>query len=268
MRIVFAFIFVIVLPDILMGQEFQKGDTIKILKCSTDKGFQFVFNGSLVTKNYKAECSLNDSFFVLESWRQAVGNSQGKEAWILTGNVAGERYSVIYPNAIKAGEAEYGVEITQSNNINYTASNGITYGIGDTIKLGRGSAPNGDFRYLNNGGFGAILIYNPSRGSEQFDVGRYYSGQNVIISKIKKYHYKGAQKVVFAVRAAYTPIRFDLYIEDAITTCEVLPCGSISSNQTTQLSLADEIKKLKELKDNGVLTEEEFQQAKQKLLSK
>lgn len=34
----------------------------------------------------------------------------------------------------------------------YTASNGITYKIGDEIKLGRGSDTNGKFVYVNIGG--------------------------------------------------------------------------------------------------------------------
>jgi hypothetical protein len=35
----------------------------------------------------------------------------------------------------------------------YTASNGITYKIGDEIKLGRGSDTNGKFVYVNIGGW-------------------------------------------------------------------------------------------------------------------
>ena len=34
----------------------------------------------------------------------------------------------------------------------YKATNGITYHEGDTVRLGRGSAPNGDFLYLQMGG--------------------------------------------------------------------------------------------------------------------
>ena len=42
----------------------------------------------------------------------------------------------------------------------YTASNGVTYHHSDTIHLGMGSAPNGDFLYLQMGGWGAAMTGN------------------------------------------------------------------------------------------------------------
>lgn len=98
----------------------------------------------------------------------------------------------------------------------YKASNGITYKPGDTLKLGRGSAPNGDFRYLVMGGFAAS-------GGDADNIPKHYSGTNVIIKKIKVQKARGAEKVWFAVGAGNI-VNYNLYIEDAIATCEVSDC--------------------------------------------
>lgn len=63
----------------------------------------------------------------------------------------------------------------------YTASNGITYKEGDQIKLGRGSATNGDFLYLQMGGWAAIASYDVNKSSDQNNIGRGYSGTAVTL---------------------------------------------------------------------------------------
>ena len=40
---------------------------------------------------------------------------------------------------------------------NYSASNGITYSNGDHFILGKGSIPNGTFRYVSSGGWDEAL---------------------------------------------------------------------------------------------------------------
>lgn len=90
----------------------------------------------------------------------------------------------------------------------YTASNGITYHAGDTVKLGRGSAPNGSFIYVQMG------MVSPE------GIGRNYSGVNVIIKRIKQYKFKGSDKVYFVVGGGNI-VNYNLYIEDAIDTCEI-----------------------------------------------
>ena len=98
----------------------------------------------------------------------------------------------------------------------YKASNGVTYQAGDTVKLGRGSAPNGDFLYLQMGGFAAS-------GGDADNIPRHYSGLNVIIKRVKMYTFKGAEKVWFVVGGGNI-VNYNLYIEDAIATCEIALC--------------------------------------------
>ena len=66
----------------------------------------------------------------------------------------------------------------------YKASNQITYKIGDTITLGKGSAPNGDFNYLQMGGmFNTLAVMNGNNQDVAGSIGRNYSGLNVILKK-------------------------------------------------------------------------------------
>lgn len=149
----------------------------------------------------------------------------------------------------------------------YKAKNSITYNIGDTIKLGRGSAPNGDFLYLQMGGWGAIASYNSNGGSDQFNIGKSYSGLNVIVKKIKTFKVKGAESVIFVV-AGGNITNYNLTIEDAIATCEVAACKkeAVQATIINTPSKFDELKKLKELFDAGAITDQEYQTEKAKLL--
>lgn len=146
----------------------------------------------------------------------------------------------------------------------YTASNGITYKEGDQIKLGRGSATNGDFLYLQMGGWGAIASYDMNKGSDQNNIGRGYSGIAVTLKKIRTQKTKGQEKVYFTVGGGNIT-NYNLMIEDAIATCEIADCKT-KPTEVTGDNL-DKIKKLKDLLDSGALTEAEYQIEKKKILN-
>jgi len=139
----------------------------------------------------------------------------------------------------------------------YKASNGITYKIGDNVTLGRGSGTQGTFVYLKIGGWMA-------GGSTQ--IGSAYSGLNVDIKKIKKLKYKGAEKVMFTVGGGNI-VNYSLDIESAISSCEVKDCNNQSSSVITETDKYDKLKKLKQLLDDGTLTNEEYELEKKKLLN-
>lgn len=143
----------------------------------------------------------------------------------------------------------------------YTASNGITYNVGDDIVLGRGSGQNGMFVYLLMGG-----IYESSVPS----IPSSYSGLKATVKKIKQQ--KNMQnRLVFVVhvKAPMSVASFNLFIEDAIATCEIADCKKKDVAPVTIVntpSRFDELKKLKELLDAGAITEEEYKTEKEKLL--
>lgn len=146
----------------------------------------------------------------------------------------------------------------------YKAENGITYHERDTIKLGRGSAPNGGFLYLRLGGFAAVMNHNPHGGQDQFNIDRKYANTAVILKKIHQYKVKGSKKIFFTVGIGAMS-NLNLQIEEAIQTCEVFPCTSQQLGTPLE-DKYDKIKKLKILLDSGAITQAEFDLQKKALL--
>lgn len=155
----------------------------------------------------------------------------------------------------------------------YTATNGITYHINDTVRLGKGANSNGSFAYIEDrGALGFINVPNPQGRSNGRSLPKEFARGAVIIKSIRKIKANNQDKYIFAVSGA-GPFRLSLSIDDAIWACEVTPCkdnavvgNSAIAPATPVASVADEIKKLKELLDSGAITKEEFEKRKKKLL--
>jgi len=151
----------------------------------------------------------------------------------------------------------------------YTAINGITYHVGDTVRLGMGSSPNGTFLYLQIGGWGAALSYDADKGPNQLNIGRGYANTAVVIKKIKSGKIKGAEKYWFIVGGGNIT-NYNLTIDDAIQACEVVPCmRDLPPATVVQQSndKFDKLKKLKGLLDSGAITQSEYDEQKKKLLN-
>ena len=150
--------------------------------------------------------------------------------------------------------------------VSYTASNGVTYHLKDTVRLGFGSAPNGNFLYLQMGGWGAIMSYDANKSNDQLNIGRGYANTAVIVKKINQTKIKGIVKVYFTVGGGNIT-NYILYIEDAIQACEVKPCMAQNNNQPAVADKFDQVKKLKGLLDSGAITQSEYDEQKKKLLN-
>lgn len=142
----------------------------------------------------------------------------------------------------------------------YVASNGINYKVGDDIKLQRGSDTNGKFVYVTIGGWAVSTDPEANR----LPVSN--AGLIVTIKKIKKYNYKRHQGVFFTVGGGNIT-NYTIDIENAIATCEVENCKSTDQEHAQNDDKYDKLSKLKELLDGGVLTEEEYQAEKAKILN-
>jgi hypothetical protein len=151
--------------------------------------------------------------------------------------------------------------VAQNRFESYTASNGVTYHERDTVLLNVGSSP-------ETGGFKFVEIAGLSRTSAGTGGGldRSYDGTKLVIKKIYKNTYKGAEKMFFVTKGTgFT--NFWVYIEQAISACEVLPCKSEKTKSSSTISVADELLKLKQLLDAGAITQAEFDGQKKKLLN-
>jgi hypothetical protein len=143
----------------------------------------------------------------------------------------------------------------------YKASNGKTYNVGDTIKLGRGSDANGDFKYIILGGLQRFL----SRpGDQRATIDKTISGYGAIIKKMNSKSVGGFEKMIFSIKVQGYPSNLDLYIEDAIATCEVADCIKTGIQQSGDKF--DQLKKLKDLLDAGAINQAEYDAQKKKLL--
>ncbi|MCJ8153193.1 SHOCT domain-containing protein [Chryseobacterium sp. SSA4.19] len=152
----------------------------------------------------------------------------------------------------------------------YTASNGVKYNLKDTITLNIGSGPGGEFLYFQIGGWakGFALASDANQyskfGRSNSNPTKTFAGKNVRLKKILK---DKDGRITFVVTAKMGS-NYDLKIEEAIQTCEIKDCKK-SENTAAQYQpdKYDKLKKLKELRDNNTISEEEFQKEKEKVLS-
>lgn len=145
----------------------------------------------------------------------------------------------------------------------YKASNGITYKIGDEIKLGRGSNDNGSFVYVTMGGWAAA-------NGDVSGLPPANAGLLVTVKKIRKFDYKHQKGVYFTVGGGNIT-NYNLDIESAIQTCEIQDCKEdnvAKSDSKDGSDMFEQLKKLKELHDTGILTKEEYEKEKKEILDK
>ncbi|HWD88570.1 MAG TPA: SHOCT domain-containing protein [Mucilaginibacter sp.] len=144
----------------------------------------------------------------------------------------------------------------------YRASNGKTYHPGDTIRLGLGSMPNGDFKFIQ---INQLLPGPPDpRRSGAMAARKDMTNNGYVIKKITNVdQMTGGTKVAITIKTGGLPT-CDIWIEDAIAACEVQPCANQKGGAT--VSVADELIKLKKLLDEGAITKSEYDTQKKKLL--
>ncbi|MEI6754323.1 MAG: hypothetical protein WCK78_14295 [Paludibacter sp.] len=141
----------------------------------------------------------------------------------------------------------------------YTASNNVTYHIGDTIKLGRGSAPNGEFIYCQMGDAYSAMAIIGGRGQINQGLPKNLSGVNMIIKKIKEITFKGAKLISFNV-AGGNFVQYKILVEDALAT------GELKSNGYTSDEALSALKKAKDKLDLGLIKPEQYDSIKSTLV--
>lgn len=145
----------------------------------------------------------------------------------------------------------------------YTASNGITYHIGDIVKVGNGSAPGGSFLFIY---LGNSTVGNPVRRA---------NFRRMTLKEIKNIasSFTGRPEIVFLLKGDDWTT-YSVQIERAIYSCEIEPCSPSEStdcgqkwnNRCAPITLTDELIKLKSLHDRGAINVFEYDGQKEKML--
>ena len=97
-----------------------------------------------------------------------------------------------------------------------------------------------------------------------------WTGQKMLVDDFKKYHGKRTGNKFYVILRGGNIVKYWCDIEPALESKEVIINGinAQAGNVNYKVSVADELIKLKKLKDDGVITEDEFQVQKKKLLDK
>lgn len=166
-------------------------------------------------------------------------------------------------------------EIKFENDTLTTSTNYKVYE-GLNLKIGTGSMTDGDFKFIRTNA-NSMMNYSSSTGykglaNQANSFSRSNSGLNF---KVKKIMQRGNKKngFVFYAKIGSALMNYEVDIENAIKSRELIVPEEFmpkSKNQIQVISVEskyDKLKKLKELKDSDILSEEEYQTEKTKIMN-
>lgn len=190
----------------------------------------------------------------------------------------------ICANAQETPRPEYAVmrggELTTYVQANgYVTTVGYTVKAGDELILGKGTLPNKFFAFIYQSPMG---FYSETTidASNRKSLTSNFAGKKVKIKRLQSYGTKRTGYNVVAVVGAGDIVNYWVELDQAIEAGEIIVPEPYASKldinkknapiviQQGSVSIADEIKKLKDLYDSGVLTKEEYESQKKKLLEK
>ncbi len=150
---------------------------------------------------------------------------------------------------------------------------------GQVLEFGTGSTDDGDFKFIrrNSTGFGTAMTTtnNYNYNKMLFSLPRNMAGHTATVVKMVE---RGTKKSGFVYQPLVTSgggLRYEIDVDNAINAGELKVPDEFmpKKNQTgvviqQEVSVADELRKIKSLYDEGVLTKEEYEAQKAKLLAK
>lgn len=144
---------------------------------------------------------------------------------------------------------------------------------GQNIKLGKGTRDNGFFKNIEVSTSSMFRTIGNSNDIQGYNA--LASQYNNLEAKIIRFEDRGTKrtgKKYVAIIGVGEPSRYQVDIDNAIEDGEVILVGYKKENITqvpnSSISMIDELKKLKDLYDAGVLSEDEYNTAKTKILGK
>jgi hypothetical protein len=137
----------------------------------------------------------------------------------------------------------------------YTAKDGFSYKVGDTLKIGRPSS-NKTFAYITSGATAAALA-----GKAPEPLGANSSGDNTIIKKIAVGGTKKAGFKIYVVGKG----NCGMCPNNMIDFEEALATGEIQSKGMSREQAIAKLKEAKDLVDLGMMSKEDFEKLKLEL---
>ena len=192
--------------------------------------------------------------------------------------------STVFVSAQESARPEYavmkGTELTtyvQKNG--YVTNSGFTVKAGDELILGKGTLPNKFFAFIYQSPVGYFTETSLDASNRKSLIST-FAGKKVKVKRLQSYGTRRTGFNVVAVVGAGDIVNYWIELDQAIEAGEIIVPEPYASKldinkknaplviQQNTVSVADEIKKLKELYDSGVLTKEEYESEKKKLLAK
>ena len=166
-----------------------------------------------------------------------------------------------------------GAQVRFENDTLYSSS-GFKIYKGLELNIGAGSTPDGDFKFIrrNSTGFGAVMATtnNNAYNKDQFSLQRSYAGHKGPVVKIVQRGTKKTGYVYEPLISLVGGVRYEIDVDNAIASGELNVPDEFKthSNQAvaTTLSIPEQLEKLNKLYKDSVLTKEEYEAQKKKIL--
>jgi len=151
-------------------------------------------------------------------------------------------------------------------------ASGFLFEEGTKLKLATGTMPDGSFKFIRINA-ASLLSYqgsNPNMANSANALPPSFAGRQAEVARLER---RGTKKTGFsdyAILKLGMPQRYECDIDNAIASGEIIIPGydpkGASAPKAGPISIADELKKLKELLDAGAITKEEYEAMKKKLI--
>ncbi|MGL6126771.1 Short C-terminal domain-containing protein [Chryseobacterium ureilyticum] len=172
----------------------------------------------------------------------------------------------------------FGISYSQTapifENDTLVTSTGFKVYEGLDLKIGTGSMNDGDFKFIRTNA-SSLFNYSSTTGYQGLanQANSFKRSNSGLTFKVKKIMPRGNKKngFVYYAKIGSGLMNYEVDLENAIRSGEVIVPDEFLPKEKSQHinseTKYDRLKKIKELKDSGVLSEEEFQKEKDKIMA-
>ncbi|NCT92912.1 MAG: SHOCT domain-containing protein [Chitinophagaceae bacterium] len=170
------------------------------------------------------------------------------------------------PDEVKPGMSAS--DIKKMLNDGYTLSSGWTIKEGDTLRLGPGTMPDKRYAYIYQSPLNFFATASADNSGKNYLASN--AARNAIVKEFITYGTKRSGFTIIAKVGVGDISNYWIEIDNAIGSGELTPPAMYSSfykkTSGPAASIADELKKWKDLLDAGAITKEEYEAQKKKLI--